>query len=132
MEKKTATKDKAAPMSFLDKVRGIFRSETVRFIIGLLVVLFSVYLLLAFTSFFFTGAADQSIIDNATEAELASVDNGVENSAGARGAQLASYLINDCFGLGAFFIIIFLAAAGFRLMKVGACACGGGLSSVLC
>ena len=119
MEKKTATKDKAAPMSFLDKVRGIFRSETVRFIIGLLVVLFSVYLLLAFTSFFFTGAADQSIIDNATEAELASVDNGVENSAGARGAQLASYLINDCFGLGAFFIIIFLAAAGFRLMKVG-------------
>ena len=119
MEKKTVTKDKAAPMSFLDKVRGIFRSETVRFIIGLLVVLFSVYLLLAFTSFFFTGAADQSIIDNATEAELASVDNGVENSAGARGAQLASYLINDCFGLGAFFIIIFLAAAGFRLMKVG-------------
>ena len=119
MEKKTTTKDKTALLPFLGKVTGIFRSETVRFIIGLLVVIFSVYLLLAFTSFFFTGAADQSIIDNATEAELASVDNGVENSAGARGAQLASYLINDCFGVASFFIIVFLAAAGFKLMKVG-------------
>ena len=97
----------------------MFRSESVRFVLGLLVVLFSVYLLLAFTSFFFTGAADQSIIENATEAELAAVDNGVKNYAGSRGAQLSSYLINDCFGLGAFFILIFLAATGFRLMKVG-------------
>ena len=63
MEKKTTTKDKTALLPFLGKVTGIFRSETVRFIIGLLVVIFSVYLLLAFTSFFITGAADQSIID---------------------------------------------------------------------
>ncbi len=119
MEKKTETKDKAALMSFWDKATGVLRSETVRFIAGLLVVIFSVYLLLAFTSFFFTGAADQSIIDNATEAELAAVDNGVKNYAGSRGAQLASYLINDCFGVASFFIIVFLAAAGFRLMKVG-------------
>ena len=119
MEKKTTTKDKAVSLPFLGKVTGIFRSETLRFIIGLLVVIFSVYLLLAFTSFFFTGAADQSIIDNATEAELASVDNGVKNYAGSRGAQLASYLINDCFGVASFFIIVFLAAVGFKLMKVG-------------
>ena len=119
MEKKTTTKDKAVSQPFLGKVTGIFRSETLRFIIGLLVVIFSVYLLLAFTSFFFTGAADQSIIDNATEAELASVDNGVKNYAGSRGAQLASYLINDCFGVASFFIIVFLASVGFKLMKVG-------------
>ena len=119
MEKKAETKDKAALMSFWVKATALFRSETVRFILGLLVVIFSVYLLLAFTSFFFTGAADQSIIDNATEAELAAVDNGVKNYAGSRGAQLSSFLINDCFGVASFFIIVFLAAVGFRLMKVG-------------
>ena len=120
MEKKTKKPlDTAAPLSFWVKATALFRSESVRFVLGLLVVLFSVYLLLAFTSFFFTGAADQSIIENATEAELAAVDNGVKNYAGSRGAQLSSYLINDCFGLGAFFILIFLAATGFRLMKVG-------------
>ena len=119
MAKKTETPDKAAPLSFWQKATALFRSETVRFVLGLLVVLFSVYLLLAFTSFFFTGAADQSIIDNATEAELAAVDNGVKNYAGSRGAQLASYFVNDCFGVASFLIIVFLAAVGFRLMKVG-------------
>ena len=120
MEKKTKKPlDTAAPLSFWVKATALFRSESVRFVLGLLVVLFSVYLLLAFTSFFFTGAADQSIIENATEAELAAVDNGVANYAGSRGAQLASYFVNDCFGVASFLIIVFLAAVGFRLMKVG-------------
>ncbi len=119
MEKKNTTaKDKKSRLSFVGKLAAVFKNETVRFIVGLALVLFSVYLLLAFTSFFFTGAADQSIIDNATEAELASVDNGVKNYAGSRGAQLASYLINDCFGVASFFILVFLAMAGLKLMKV--------------
>ena len=52
-----------------------------------------------FSSFFFTGAADQSIIDSGSSADLAAVNNQVKNYAGSRGAQLASYLINDCFGV---------------------------------
>ena len=35
--------------------------------------------------------------------------NHVKNYAGARGAQLAEFLINECFGLAAYFIILFLA-----------------------
>ena len=69
-----------------------------------MLVIFSVYLLLAFSSFFFTGAADQSIIDSGNSADLAAVNNNVKNYAGSRGAQLASYLINDCFGISSFFI----------------------------
>lgn len=76
------------------------------------------YLLLAFSSFFFTGAADQSIIDSGNAQELASTNNGVKNYAGSRGAQLASYLINDCFGISSFFILVFLAVAGLKLMRV--------------
>ena len=109
MANKNNTNTKAAKSpSFLAKVAALLRSETLRFIAGLLCVIFAVYLLLAFSSFFFTGAADQSIIDNATAEELASVNNGVQNNAGSRGAQLASYLINDCFGVSSFFIVIFL------------------------
>ncbi len=88
------------------------------FVIGLVLVIFSVYLLLAFSSFFFTGAADQSILDGANAQELASTNNGVKNYAGSRGAQLASYLINDCFGISSFFILVFLAVTGLKLMKV--------------
>ena len=59
----------------------------------LVLVIFSVYLLLAFSSFFFTGAADQSIIDAGNAQELASTNNGVKNYAGSRGAQLADYVM---------------------------------------
>ena len=84
------------------------------FVAGLILVIFSVYLLLAFSSFFFTGAADQSIIDSGNAQELISTHNGVKNYAGSRGAQLASYLINDCFGISSFFILVFLAVSRIK------------------
>ena len=119
MAKKNSTaKDTELSLSFFGKVAALFRSETVHFIIGLVLVIFSVYLLLAFSSFFFTGAADQSIIDGGSAQELISTNNGVKNYAGSRGAQLASYLINDCFGVSSFLILVFLAVAGLKLMRV--------------
>lgn len=118
MAKKGTTKDTEQKPTLYQKIVSAFRSETIRFVIGLVLVIFSVYLLLAFSSFFFTGAADQSIIDSGNAQELASVNNGVKNYAGSRGAQLASYLINDCFGVSSFFILVFLAVAGLKLMKV--------------
>lgn len=118
MAKKNTIKDTERPLSFFGKTVAVFKSETVHFIIGLILVIFSVYLLLAFSSFFFTGAADQSIIDSGNAQELISTNNGVKNYAGSRGAQLASYLINDCFGVSSFFILVFLAVAGLKLMRV--------------
>lgn len=119
MAKKNSTaKDTELSLSFFGKVATLFRSETVHFVIGLVLVIFSVYLLLAFSSFFFTGAADQSIIDGGSAQELISTNNGVKNYAGSRGAQLASYLINDCFGVSSFLILVFLAVAGLKLMRV--------------
>ena len=118
MAKKNSTKDTEQSLSLFGKIRAIFKNETIHFVIGLVLVIFSVYLLLAFSSFFFTGAADQSIIDSGNAQELASTNNGVKNYAGSRGAQLASYLINDCFGISSFFILVFLAVAGLKLMRV--------------
>ena len=118
MAKKNSTKDTEQSLSLFGKIRAILKNETIHFVVGLILVIFSVYLLLAFSSFFFTGAADQSIIDSGNTQELASVNNGVKNYAGSRGAQLASYLINDCFGISSFFILVFLAVAGLKLMRV--------------
>ena len=119
MAKKNSTaKDTELSLSFFGKVAALFRSETVHFVIGMVLVIFSVYLLLAFSSFFFKGAADQSIIDGGSAQELISTNNGVKNYAGSRGAQLASYLINDCFGVSSFLILVFLAVAGLKLMRV--------------
>ena len=118
MAKKKLDKEAERTPSSPSKIVAVFKNETIHFVIGLMLVIFSVYLLLAFSSFFFTGAADQSIIDSGNPADLSVVDNHVKNYAGSRGAQLASYLINDCFGISSFFILVFLAVAGLKLMRV--------------
>ena len=100
-----------------NRITHFFKSETTHFVIGLISVIFAVYLLLAFTSFFFTGAADQSILDNQQPGELMQTANQVKNYAGARGAQISEFLINECFGIAAYFIVLFLAVMGMRLMR---------------
>lgn len=55
MAKKGTTKDTEQKPTLYQKIVSAFRSETIRFVIGLVLVIFSVYLLLAFSSFFFTG-----------------------------------------------------------------------------
>ena len=117
MAKKKTDKETEPKKISKNRVTTFFKSETTHFVIGLISVIFSVYLLLAFISFFFTGAADQSILDNQQPGELMQTTNHVKNYAGARGAQLAEFLINECFGIAACFIILFLAVAGMKMIK---------------
>lgn len=117
MKKKTDNKPNEGKLGIPDKVVTAIKGETIHFIIGLLCVIFGVYMLLAFSSFFFTGGNDQSILSHPGPGELLETGNRIQNYAGARGAQLSQFLINDCFGISAYFIIIFLVVAGMKLMK---------------
>ena len=117
MKKKTDNKPHEGKLGIPDKVVTAIKGETIHFIIGLLCVIFGVYMLLAFSSFFFTGGNDQSILSHPAPGELLETGNRIQNYAGARGAQLSQFLINDCFGIPAYFIIVFLVVAGMKLMK---------------
>ena len=88
MAKKKLDKEAERTPSSPSKIVAVFKNETIHFVIGLMLVIFSVYLLLAFSSFFFTGAADQSIIDSGNSADLAAVNNNVKNR------NAAVYLLN--------------------------------------
>ena len=115
---KNKTNSKATEKRIIpEKIATAIKSETAHFIIGLFCVIFGVYLLLAFSSFFFTGGNDQSILTHQENNELLQTDNRIQNYAGARGAQLAQFLINDCFGIPAFIIVVFLIVTGMTLMK---------------
>lgn len=117
MKKKTDTKTTEEKLVTTQKVVTALKSETAHFAIGLLCVIFGVYMLLAFSSFFFTGGNDQSILTHPNPGELMETGNRIQNYAGTRGAQLSQYLINDCFGIPAYCIIVFLIVAGMQLMK---------------
>ncbi|KAA6307726.1 hypothetical protein EZS27_040602, partial [termite gut metagenome] len=59
-----------------------------------------------------------SILDGNNPEILSSINNGVRNYAGSRGAQLASYLINDCFGVSSFLFVVMGSVLGLHLMRV--------------
>lgn len=116
-KKKTEDKTNEEKLITPGKVVTAIKSETFHFSVGLFCVIFGVYMLLAFSSFFFTGGNDQSILSHPNPGELLETGNRIQNYAGARGAQLSQFLINDCFGISAYFIIVFLIVAGMKLMK---------------
>ena len=80
MAKKNSIKDTDSKVGnepkgpgFFAKCRVAMGNETFHFVSGLLLMLFAFYLVLAFASFFLTGAADQSVLENATPEQLAQI-----------------------------------------------------------
>lgn len=118
MVKKTNTKPGAANVSKIALARDFLQSERTRFISGLVLSIFTVYIGLSLISFFFTGAADQSKIENVPLSDLVINRGSVENWTGVRGAYLSDLLLNRWFGISSFFILFFLGSAGFKLMNV--------------
>ena len=69
-------------------------------------------------SFFFTGAADQSKIENVPLGDLLINRGSVENWTGVRGAYLSDLLMNRWFGISSFMILFFLGSVGAKLMNL--------------
>ena len=93
-----------------------FKNEKFRFIFGLLVLLISAYLLIAFISFLFYGAADQSKLDLPWKELVMNSDIKVQNLAGKTGAYLSEVIINRGFGIASFIFIYFLVVTGFKIL----------------
>ncbi len=95
----------------------IVYDERFKFIVGLVMLLFSVYTFIAFVSFLFTWQIDQSKFD-LNFAEYYFSDIQVENWAGKTGALLAGFFIYNLFGIPSFSIILITAIIGFNLLNI--------------
>ncbi len=118
-KKTTATKQNKdkEPGKFV-AIKSFFTSERTRFITGLIIAIITVYVGLSLLSFFFTGAADQSKIENVPLADLLMNKGSVENWTGVRGAVLADLLMNRWFGISSFMILFFFGSVGAKLMNL--------------
>ena len=111
--KKTKNKN-----SFFESVKHYSTSERLHFVIGLLICFFTIYIGIAIVSFFFTGAADQSIVSNIGIADILSEKGSVSNWAGIRGAYFADVVMNRWFGIPSFLLLLFAGSIGIKLMKL--------------
>ena len=96
-----ATSDIAAKEAIREG-KELLSSENLRFVVGLVVLLFSLYTIISFVSFYFTGPMDQSLIESTSETAR---DAGYWG--GMFGATLSDYFINKCFGVSSILIPIF-------------------------
>ena len=119
MVKKKAKKT-AEPRPTLGESLGfskIFHNERTNFLLGILLLAVSFFMTLSFVSYFTTGGADQSMIEELRQGEFMDVDKKFDNSCAKVGAYTAYYCIKRCFGLAAFVIPVFLLLVGLRLMR---------------
>ena len=124
-DSKTAEKKKSQgkklqfkPLSrFSEKTGNFIRNERTQTITGLTFLLVSVYLLIAFSSFIFTGRADYSEIYNKSFFDFlfdSSIE--VENWLGNLGAVTAHIFMYSWFGIASFLFVMLSFLVGMRIM----------------
>lgn len=112
-------KNKQLGKSFSEVIglNNILQNDVVNFIVGLILIFLSIYVIIAFISFFSTGQYDQSLILDHNPQEVLNKNREFKNSCGSFGAFVSYFFISRCFGLSAFVIPIFMIMAGLRLVK---------------
>lgn len=91
-------------------------SEVTDFLLGLVLLCLSVCVIIAMISYFSTGAADQSILEDLRPGEWLNTDREFANYGGSLGAIISYILIDRNFGIPAFLIPAFLILVSVRLM----------------
>ncbi len=90
------------------KVEPLSRWESIRIILGVILLAIAAFTLLSLVSHLLTGGLDQKVLQQGDY-------SNAKNWAGYIGAWWSDYWITKNFGLGAFFLPIFLFAASLRL-----------------
>ncbi|WKD86401.1 DNA translocase SpoIIIE [Polaribacter huanghezhanensis] len=106
-KKAKTTKQKTVRKPRFQKAKAFFNNRQTHTVFGLFLALFSLFLIIAFFSFFFSWQADQS-----TLTQFADKTVETKNLLGKVGANLSHFFIYDGFGIAAFIIPILLFVSG--------------------
>ena len=113
-EKEDTGKKITKPLKGAAKKKSFLTDERIKFIIGILICGFALYLLLACVAYLFWWKTDQSIPD----ADIVSgPEIAVKNWSGKSGHFLAKMIIGYGFGYGAFFIPLIFGSIGLYFLN---------------
>lgn len=113
-----STKSKVKATKSPNKIIAFFKSNKLRYSLVVTLSVIAIYLLVAFSSFLFTGAFDQSKLHVSTEQLLENPELGVQNNAGQTGANLSYLFINQGFGIASFLFIFIITVIVFQLLRL--------------
>jgi len=110
-KKKTSTKKVVNSLDKKPNILAFLKSRQTQTILGIFLVLFALFLVIAFISFFFNWQEDQSTI-----AKLANKTVTSKNLLGKIGANLSHFFIYNGFGIAAFIIAFQLFLTGAYIL----------------
>ena len=112
---KKKLKLKSAKSFNFDGIVTPFKDENNQKIFAAVLILISLYLFIAFISFFFQWEADDSLVSGKDLSDVIT-DKKINNSIGGLGAYISNLLVKMWFGLAAFFIPLFSLLAGLKIL----------------
>ncbi|MBA3683552.1 MAG: DNA translocase FtsK 4TM domain-containing protein [Bacteroidetes bacterium] len=110
---KEKEKNKAVFTERLEKAKAFYNNERTQKIFGLLLVLFSAYLAIAFVSYFFTWQIDQDKVLGSSE-EFFLPETKVKNWLGKAGALISHLFMYKGFGAASFILVPVLFLYGIQ------------------
>lgn len=110
-KKKTSTKKVVNSLNKKPNILAFLKSRQTQTILGIFLVLFALFLAIAFISFFFNWQEDQSTLAKLTNKTVTS-----KNLLGKIGANLSHFFIYDGFGVAAFIVAFQLFLTGAYIL----------------
>ena len=114
VRQKNITVEKSGFKDFVLSSRDLVMSQRFRLALGILLIAITLMLVIAYISFFFTGANDFSIIEQADARR--DMRNDIQNALGLPGAVISRWLIDGTFGLVSLAALIALALYAIRMV----------------
>ena len=105
---------KSSKNNLLNKLKAPFLNKKNHFVVGGILLLFSFFLVIAFSSFFINWKADNSLVLDASFSDIITNDE-IKNSLGGLGAYLSHTLIYRFFGISAYLIFTFTFLLSLRI-----------------
>ncbi|SDK61735.1 DNA segregation ATPase FtsK/SpoIIIE, S-DNA-T family [Catalinimonas alkaloidigena] len=113
---KKKEKEKRPRKNPFQGVARFFTDRRVHLSIGLLLLISAIFLGVAFISFLFTGAADQSVIESIRTTGVRPAGSEIENWLGITGAWLSHLFMFRWLGISAFFLLPILFGVGYQIV----------------
>ncbi len=99
----------------IQQLRAFFSDRRTQVICAVVLLAFSLFALIAWVSYFFTGAQDQSLL-NMSHAERVATRAQIANVMGLPGAHIADFMVDGSFGIVSVLILVALSLYTLKLL----------------
>ena len=113
-QQKTITVEKIGVKDYLLSTRDMVMSHRFRLAMGITLIAITLMLVIAYISFFFTGANDFSIIEHAEARRDMRIE--IQNALGLPGAVISRWLVDGTFGVVSLAALVALALYAVRMV----------------